>query len=269
VVVVFGDTNSTLAGALAGAKLNIPVAHVEAGLRSHDRAMPEEINRVVADHVATYLFCPTESAVSCLEVEGITDRVHNVGDLMYDALIGILPRVCAEESAALERYEVHAGAYYLATVHRQANTDDPQRLRRIFKGLAMLDAPVILPLHPRTRAALANAGIAHSTNVRLLDPVGYVEMVALERNARAVLTDSGGVQREAYFLEIPCVTLRQESEWPETMEGGWNVLAGADPVSIAEAATRPRPRSRPRPQFGDGHAGIKIVEALERDPPNR
>ena len=265
-VIVFGDTNSTLAGALAAAKLNLPIAHVEAGLRSHDRSMPEEVNRVVTDHLATHLLCPTTGAVDCLAAEGITEGVHRVGDLMYDALIVTLPLVQRREAEELAKRSLKPGAYYLATIHRQANTDNPGVLRRLFQALSVVDLPVVLPLHPRTLAAAREAAVHPADNITVTEPVGYVEMLALERNARAVLTDSGGVQREAYFLEVPCVTLREETEWSETLESGWNVLAGSDPARIAEAARRPRPQQPPGRVFGDGHAAARIVEILERDP---
>jgi UDP-N-acetylglucosamine 2-epimerase len=268
-VIVFGDTNSTLAGALAAAKLGLPVAHVEAGLRSYDRSMPEEVNRIVADHLSTWLLCPTATAVECLRREGIERGVHHVGDLMYDSLLAILPRVEAKSTGILASRGLEPGAYYLATVHRPANTDDPARLRTLFEAFGRLDASVLLPLHPRTREAAAAQGIDPGPQVRLVDPVGYVEMIALQRHARAVLTDSGGVQREAYFLATPCVTLREESEWPETAAGGWNVLAGCDPDRIIAAAQRGRPAQPPLPAFGDGAAASKIVEILERDPPQR
>ena len=266
-VVVFGDTNSTLAGALAAAKLGLPVAHVEAGVRSYDE-IPEEINRVLTDHVARYLFCPTATAVECLAREGIRSRVYNVGDLMFDALCALLPRVEKEADTLLERLDLETGAYFLATTHRQENTDDENRLAAIFQALGALPAPVVLPLHPRTRKALDAAGIRPWENIRLLDPVGYIEMIGLEKNARAILTDSGGVTREAYFLGVPCVTLRDDFEWPETLAGGWNVLAGADPEAIVAAAIRPRPGGPPESGFGDGRAAAKIIEALERDPPD-
>jgi UDP-N-acetylglucosamine 2-epimerase len=268
-VIVFGDTNSTLAGALAAAKLGIAVAHVEAGLRSYDRSMPEEVNRVLTDHVSSYLFCPTTTAVDCLHKEGIEAGVYQTGDLMYDSLLASLPQVEAIEESVLESQGVKAGAYYLATVHRPSNTDDPLALHSLIEAFGRLDAPVVLPLHPRSRAALDTFGIDAGPNLRLCEPVAYFEMLALECNARAVLTDSGGVQREAYFLSVPCVTLRKETEWPETAAGGWNVLAGTDPEQIVAAAQRPRPQSSPLPVFGDGRAASKIVEILERDPPNR
>ena len=268
-VLVYGDTNSTLAGALTASKLNLPLAHVEAGFRSHNRAMPEEINRVLTDHVARYLFCVTTVSVDCLRLEGITRGVHQVGDLMYDSLLAVLPRAQAIEDTVLVRYGIATGAYFLSTIHRPANTDDPAAMRSIFAAFARLDAPVVLPLHPRTKAALAEASIIPPANVTAVDPVGYVEMLALERNARAILSDSGGVRREAYFLGVPSVTLRDDTEWPETLPTGWDVLAGADADKIVEAAHRPRPQNPPPPIFGDGHAAARIVEVLERDPPNR
>ena len=268
-VLVYGDTNSTLAGALAASKLGIPVAHVEAGFRSYERDLPEEINRVLTDHVAAFLFCATAKAVECLRREGIETGVHEVGDLMYDSMLTALPRAQAIEAEVLVRHDAKPGAYYLATVHRAASTDDAATLRAIFEALGRLELPVVLPLHPRTRAAMSAAVVAASANVRLTDPVSYIEMLTLERNARAILTDSGGVRREAYFLSIPCVTLRTESEWPETLATGWDVLAGADVERIVTAAQRPRPQTPPPPLFGDGHAAERIVEILKHDPPHR
>jgi len=268
-VLVYGDTNSTLAGALAASKLGIPVAHVEAGFRSYERDLPEETNRVLTDHVASYLFCATAQAVECLRREGIEDGVHEVGDLMYDSMLTALPRARAGEAEVLSRHGVEPGAYYLATVHRAASTDDTATLSALFDAFSRLDMPVVLPLHPRTRAAMAFAKVEAPTNVRISDPVSYIEMLALERNARAILTDSGGVRREAYFLGIPCVTLRTESEWPETLATGWDVLAGANVDLIVSAAQRPRPEAPPPPLFGDGHAADRIVEILKHDPPHR
>jgi UDP-N-acetylglucosamine 2-epimerase len=267
-VLVYGDTNSTLAGALAAAKLDLPLAHVEAGFRSYNRSMPEEVNRVLSDHVSNYLFCATEAAVACLKREGIERGVHHVGDLMYDSLLAVLPRVAEIESKVLDSHGVEAGAYYLATIHRPASTDSPAVLRALFEALGRLDGPVVLPLHPRTREAMGQTGVAPAANLRICPPVGNLEMIALERNARCILSDSGGVRREAYFLATPCVTLREDSEWPEVLDSGWDVLAGADIDRILEAAPRPRPQDAPPPIFGDGHAAEKIVETLERDPPD-
>jgi len=271
-VVIYGDTNSTLAGALAAAKLGLPLAHVEAGLRSFVRAMPEEVNRIVADSVATHLFAPTQTAVDNLVREGHAlaeaaargraSRVYLTGDVMYDALLQHAP-VAAARSGVLERLALRPGEYALATVHRAANTDDPARLERIFDALAALDEPVVVPLHPRTRAALAHTDIEVEPPVRVIDPVGYLEMLALEQHARVVLTDSGGVQKEAYLLRVPCVTLRDETEWLETLAGGWNVLAGVDSDRILAAARRTRPQGEPPPVFGDGHAAEHMVRALE------
>jgi UDP-N-acetylglucosamine 2-epimerase len=262
-VVIYGDTNSTLAGALAAAKLQIPVAHVEAGLRSFNRAMPEEVNRIVADHVSAYLFAPTRTAVSHLAREGITAGVTLTGDIMYDVLMANAP-VAAARSTILRDLGLVAKGYALATVHRAANTDAPERLADIIDALSLLKEPVVVPLHPRTRAALMGTDIEVEPPVRLIDPVGYLDMLALQQNARAVLTDSGGVQKEAYLLGVPCVTLRDETEWTETLEGGWNVLAGADPARILAAARREPPSGAPPPVFGDGHAAERMVEAIEQ-----
>ncbi len=274
-VVIYGDTNSTLAGALAAAKLNIPLAHVEAGLRSFVREMPEEVNRVVADSVSAYLFAPTQTAVDNLLREGhvlpppaagppaaARGRIYLTGDIMYDALLVHAP-LAAAQSRILDELALPPGGYALATVHRAANTDDPARLERIIEALAMLGEPVVLPLHPRTRAALAHTDIEVDAAVRLIDPVGYLDMLALQQHARMVLTDSGGVQKEAYLLGVPCVTLREETEWVETLADGWNVLAGAHPERILAAARRARPPGEPPPVFGDGHAAERMVEALE------
>ncbi len=263
VVVIYGDTNSTLAGALAAAKLAIPVAHVEAGLRSYVRDMPEEINRLVADRLSTYLFAPTDNAVANLAREGMLAGVTMTGDIMYDVL---LRHVAAadEKSRVLRDLALEPGGYVLATVHRAANTDDPRRLAEIFDALALLREPVVVPLHPRTRAALLRTDIEVEAPVRIVEPVGYLDMLALERHARMVLTDSGGVQKEAYLLGVPCVTLRDETEWVETLGGGWNALAGADSERILAAARRARPPGEPPPVFGDGHAAEKMVAALEQ-----
>jgi UDP-GlcNAc3NAcA epimerase len=262
-VLVYGDTNSTLAGALAAVKLHIPLAHVEAGLRSYDRRMPEEINRVLTDHCADLLFCPSATAVENLAREGITAGVHLVGDVMYDSLLQQLP----DERAAretLSQQGLSPREYVLVTVHRAANTDDPARLGAILRALAELELPAVFPIHPRTRKAMAAAGLSPAPNVRLREPLGYREMLSLERHARTILTDSGGVQKEAFFLGVPCVTLRDETEWPETVECGWNVLAGADRERIVAAAKRPAPQGERPLLFGDGHAAEKIVRSLER-----
>jgi len=298
-VLVYGDTNSTLAGALAAAKLHIPVAHVEAGLRSFNRRMPEEINRVLTDHVSTILFCPTETAVNNLKREGFTNIVNdghlvsdlhphelrtthhepvvlNVGDVMYDSVLYNL-KLVEGRSDVLERLHLLPNEpnelnepmrYALATVHRAENTDDPERLWSIFQGLneiARSVMPVILPLHPRTRRVLSSLSptpYPSTPLLRLIDPVSYLDMLLLEKNAKLILTDSGGVQKEAFILKRPCITLREETEWLETVEAGWNVLVGADPESIVEGTKgflrdgAPRTDAAP---YGDGQASKRIA----------
>ena len=260
-VLVYGDTNSTLAGALAAVKLHIPVAHVEAGLRSFNRRMPEEINRVLTDHISTLLFCPTETAVRNLAQEGLVEGVHNVGDVMYDAALHN-SQLAEEESRILETLGLKPKGYLLATVHRPDNTDIPHNLRSIIAALGSLEATVLLPLHPRTRKALHELGITLEGNVRVVAPVGYLDMLILEKNACLILTDSGGIQKEAYFFAVPCVTLRQETEWVETVEAGWNVLVGADRRKIVEVVESFHPQGERANLFGDGRASVKVVEIL-------
>jgi UDP-N-acetylglucosamine 2-epimerase len=224
-VMVYGDTNTTLAGGLAASKLHIPVAHVEAGLRSFNKKMPEEINRVLTDHLSDLLFCLTQTAVENLRREGIEKGVYLVGDVMYDAVLLYLD-LAERKSEIMERLGLKPKSYALATVHRAENTDQPERLRTIFDGLERVaeeGLSVILPLHPRTRKHLNTLGI-HPKEVQVLDPVSYLDMLVLEKNARVILTDSGGVQKEAFFFRVPCVTLREETEWVETVERGWNTL---------------------------------------------
>ncbi len=260
-LLVYGDTNSTLAGALVGAKLHIPVAHVEAGLRSYDRRMPEEVNRVVADHLSTLLLCPTDTAVANLAREGITEGVAVVGDVMYDAFTQNL-EVARRECGVVAELGLEPGAFQLMTVHRAENVDDPDRLRSIMRGVGDSGQTVVFPVHPRTRAAMAEHGIEPARNVKLIEPVGYFEMLALEDAAALVVTDSGGVQKEAYFAGRPCVTLRDATEWTETVAAGWNTLVGTEPAAIS-AAMRSFRASGARPAFfGDGHAAERIVEAL-------
>lgn len=260
-VLIYGDTNSTLAGALAAAKAGLPLAHVEAGLRSFNRAMPEEINRLVADHLATLLFCPTEAAVQNLEREGIREGVHLVGDVMYDAFLYNLAAARAR-SDVLRRLGIRRGGYALATVHRAGNTDDAGNLGGIFTALGRLPIPVILPLHPRTRKLLAQFDISIPANVSVLDPLGYLDMLILEENAECILTDSGGIQKEAYLAGVRCLTLREETEWVETVEAGWNRLTGADPERILSAYVDWRPPAERPPLYGDGHAAEKIRDLL-------
>lgn len=223
-VLIYGDTNSTVAGALAAAKLHIPIAHVEAGLRSFNRRMPEEINRVLADHVSTLLFCPTRTAIANLAAEGITRGVHAVGDVMFDTTLAAIER-SAGCSTILEQLTLTPKAYSVATIHRAENTDDPVRLGRVVDWLeqAARTAPIIMPVHPRTRKLFAQRGISPA-GLTLIDPIGYLDMTRLVHHAAAVFTDSGGLQKEAYFHRVPCVTLRDETEWVETVEAGWNRL---------------------------------------------
>ena len=263
----YGDTNSTLAGALAAAKLEVPVAHVEAGLRSFNRSMPEEVNRVVTDHVSALLFCPTPAAVENLTAEGIRDGVHLVGDVMFDVAIRSLSAAEAH-STILEQLDVAKGAYFLATAHRPSNTDVPENLRSIVEAFLALEAPVIFPVHPRTKKRLEEQGLLReldsASHIKVTPPLGYLDFVKLQKHARRILTDSGGVQKEAWFHGVPCVTLREDTEWVETLEGGWNVLVGSDKASIIAAASAPEPpaTSRTLPEYADGHAAQRTVDLL-------
>ncbi len=262
-VLIYGDTNSTLAGALAAAKLHIKVAHVEAGLRSFNRAMPEEINRTLADHISDLLFCPSQTAVENLRVEGITRGVQLVGDVMADALASAAERA-KTRSSILARLQLEEKGYLLATVHRAENTDDLARLQGILAGFAGLDKPIIFPVHPRTRKVLEQLGNPHIAiaKLRLIDPLGYLDMVRLIQATRMVLTDSGGLQKEAFWLGVPCVTLRDETEWVETVQAGWNVLAGATSARIIQSVSKfALPTSHP-PLYGDARAAAKIEAAL-------
>lgn len=266
-VFVYGDTNSTLAAALAAVKLHIPLHHVEAGLRSFNRAMPEEHNRVLTDHCSDGLYCPTSRAVTNLQAEGITRGVHQVGDPMLDALMRFLP-LARCESAIMERLNLTPKEYGVATIHRPYNTDEPERLVGALRALGSLEQIVVFPVHPRTRAAVD--GILRDCpqrygNLRVIEPLGYLDALRLQENARFILTDSGGMQKEAYMLGVPCLTLRPETEWVETIESGWNVLVEPDQAQIASAVSRIDPR-RARPQlYGDGRASEKIVAALEQE----
>lgn len=251
-VLIYGDTNSTAAGALAAAKLDIPVAHVEAGLRSFNRRMPEEINRVVADHLSSILFCPTRTAVDNLRNEGITRGVHQVGDVMYDVTLRAVQRA-EGRSRVLERLELEPERYAVATVHRAENTEDPERFERILAFLsdAGRGIPIVMPVHPRTRKLMEARKLAPA-NLRLVEPLGYLDMSRLVHHAATVLTDSGGLQKEAYFHRVPCVTLRDETEWVETIDAGWNRL-------WVTPDWKPR---RDIPDYGDGQASNLIAEIL-------
>ena len=266
-VLIYGDTNSTLAGALAAVKLHIPVAHVEAGLRSFNRRMPEEINRVVADCLSSLLFCPTDTAVANLAQEGITEGVHQVGDVMYDSVLHNL-KLAVESSDAMRRLGLEAKGFYLATIHRAENTDDPGRLGGILEAFEKIETPIILPLHPRTRKTLGAHLERLGGKIRVIDPVSYLDMLVLEQNTRMVLTDSGGMQKEAYWSSVPCVTLRDETEWVELVEAGCNVVAGVDPDAIRIAIDKFErgrcrlPDGQPTDLYGDGHSAERIVAIL-------
>jgi UDP-GlcNAc3NAcA epimerase len=258
---VYGDTNSTLAGALAAAKLGVRVAHVEAGLRSFNRSMPEEHNRVLTDHCADLLFCPTEQAAQLLAREGITRGVKVVGDVMFDAALHFAARA-RMHSTILDRLGLTRKEFALATLHRPYNVDDPARLADALDAFARLGMPVVFPVHPRTGARLEGRELPAADRLRLIDPVGYLDMLALEQDAALILTDSGGVQKEAYFFTTPCITLRPETEWVETVAAGWNRLAWGGPDAVLAAARAPWPRTPPPPVFGDGHASERIIAAL-------
>lgn len=256
-VLVYGDTNSTLAGALAAAKLHVPVAHIEAGLRSFNRRMPEEINRVLTDHISTLLFAPTCTAKANLQAEGIDERkIRLVGDVMYDVALFYKERAVKPEW--FDELGMEDSEYVLCTIHRAENTDDSKRLMAIFRGLADSALPVILPLHPRTRSKLEALGVSAASNVRVTDPVGYLEMVWLEMHCRAVATDSGGVQKEAYFHNKPCITLRDETEWVELIEAGVNKIVGSSSTKIKHAILSAEFNCTNEQIYGDGHAASKI-----------
>jgi UDP-GlcNAc3NAcA epimerase len=259
-VLVYGDTNSTLAGALAASKLRVPVAHVEAGLRSFDRRMPEELNRVLVDRVSSLLFAPSGSAVGNLKDEGITEGVHEVGDVMLDANLRLAP-IAQERSQALELAGVAPGSYALVTVHREANTREPA-LGRIVEALNALEEPVVFPLHPRTAGAIESMGLRLAGHVHPRRPAGYLDFAALASQARVILTDSGGVQKEAYWYEVPCVTLRENTEWVETVEAGWNHLVGTDPGAIVAASREASPGPEHPSLYGDGHAADLIADVI-------
>lgn len=270
-VLVYGDTNSTLAGALAAAKMGIPVAHVEAGLRSFNRAMPEELNRILTDHLAQHLFAPTAVAMAHLAHEGIAaGQCHLVGDVMYDSMLRLGPRARAT-STVLEREGLTARGYILATVHRAENTGSGAQLEMVLQGLADAgrDLPVVLPLHPRTRALLGSEGSTPDFGVglRFIEPQGYLDMLALEASARLVITDSGGVQKEAFFQRVPCLTLRHETEWTELVTAGWNRLvppesSQAIALAVQDALAAPDPAEPAEPLYGGGQAGPKIAALL-------
>jgi UDP-GlcNAc3NAcA epimerase len=264
-VIVYGDTNSTLAGSLAAAKLLIPIAHVEAGLRSYRHAMPEEINRVLTDHISNVLLCPTGVAASNLSKEGITRGVHVVGDTMVQSLIEIMPRL---DPAVLSKFGVIERGYVLATIHRQENADSMDKMTEIIGAMLEHKGEIVLPLHPRTVKNLTAWGmmdeLKKARNIKVVEPMDYVTFTTMEKFAEHIMTDSGGVQKEAYFFKVPCTTIRDETEWVETLEGGWNVLTGASRKEIASSLKRERPTS-PQISYGDAYVSTRIVNILEKE----
>ncbi len=260
-VIVRGDTNSTLAGTLVTSKMNIPFAHIEAGERSFNRFMPEEINRLVADRLATLHFCVSKKAVDNLANEGISTSVHWVGDVMLDALLYARP-IARAKSRILEELSIEPQKYVLATIHRAMNTDEPERLKQIMEAFNQVGEIIILPVHPRTRKSLANINVQIEKHIHMIEPVGYFDMLSLEENARLIATDSGGVQREAYYMSVPCLTLRDESEWGETVNTGWNKLVGADKEQIVNNWFSFKPPREHPSIYGEGKAAQNITKII-------
>jgi UDP-N-acetylglucosamine 2-epimerase (non-hydrolysing) len=262
-MIVFGDVNSTLAGALVAAKLHIPVAHIEAGLRSFNKTMPEEINRILVDHLSDFLFCPTKTAVENLKKEGIKKGVYNVGDVMYDVLINL--KVKIKKSSFLKRLGIKSKQYLLLTVHRASNTDNLDNLRKIITAAMKSGERIIFSIHPRTQKQFKKLKINKVKNLKVIGPVGYLDMLALEKNAKKILTDSGGIQKEAYWLKVPCITLREDTEWVETVKAGWNVLVGVNEKKIIKEIKYFDPISSKKlfkEYFGRGNSVKKIIKIL-------
>lgn len=262
-ILVYGDTNSTLAGALAASKLLIPVIHVEAGLRSFNKSMPEEQNRILTDHISKLLLAPTKDAEKNLEKEGIKNGVHNIGDVMYDAVLMFKEKSKIKEKL-LEKIGVKKNEYILATIHRAENTNNIERLKNIIEALNESSATIVLPLHPRTKKFIEEYGLNFAEDIKVIEPVGYLEMLMLEGNSQKIVTDSGGVQKEAYFMSKPCITMRDETEWVETVDVGWNVVVGTDKAKILESIKNFNPKNEQPYIFGDGKASEKIVELIKK-----
>ena len=267
-ILIYGDANSTIAGALVGAKLYIPVVHVEAGLRSFDRKMPEEVNRIASDSISSLLFCPTQTAVKNLETEGITKGVYNVGDIMLETYL-YYKNQAQKNSKILNKLNLKSKEFILCTVHRASNTDNIENLRNIFIGLTESHEPIILPLHPRTKKKITqNKTLKRyiGKNIRSIEPIGYFDMINLETNAKKIVTDSGGVQKEAYFCKVPCITLRENTEWVETIEQGVNQLVGVNPEKMKESINNfyPQEQDYSKQLFGDGKTSAKIIEILQQ-----
>lgn len=263
-VMVYGDTNSTLAGALVAAKLHVPVIHIEAGLRSFNKKMPEEINRIMTDHVSEFLFCPTQTAIDNLTNENITHNVFNIGDVMYDAVL-YNKGLAAEKSEILKEHGLTEKGFHLITIHRAENTDDIGHMKNILDAFSKIEEVKVWPIHPRTKHKLEGYGLDLSSvpNLKVIDPVGYLDMLTLEANALKIVTDSGGVQKEAYFMKVPCVTVREQTEWVETLEEDANILVGTD-VEKLLAAVKKEVNPSYKEAFGDGKAAEKIVELIKR-----
>lgn len=260
-VLVYGDTNSTLAGALAASKLLIPVIHIEAGLRSFNKAMPEEQNRILTDHISDLLLVPTEDAIKNLTNEGIKKGIHNVGDVMYDAVL-MFKEIAKSKSGLLKELDVNSGEYILTTIHRAENTNDINRLRNMIEALNESGEKIILPLHPRTKKFIEGYGLNFNENIKVIDPIGYLEMLMLEENSKMIVTDSGGVQKEAYFMGKPCITMRDETEWVETVACGWNIVVGTDKSKILDNIRNFKPTRIQQAIFGDGNAAQKILNII-------
>lgn len=262
-VLVYGDTNSTLAGALCASKMLIDVAHVEAGLRSFNMKMPEEQNRIITDRISNLLFVPTNTAENNLKNEGIKNGIYNVGDVMYDAILNFRAMASKKEEFIC-KHELKDKKYILVTIHRAENTNDINRMKNIIKAINESGENIIFPIHPRTRKYLSNYNLKFSDNVKVIEPVGYLEMICLELYSQKIMTDSGGVQKEAYFMKKPCITVRDETEWVETLQSGWNVLTGTDTSKILDAIQNFKPVKKQEPIFGDGNSAQKIVNIIDK-----
>lgn len=260
-VVVYGDTNSTLAGALCASKLLIPIVHIEAGVRSFNVKMPEEQNRILTDHISKILFTPTDTAKNNLLAEGILDNIYNVGDVMFDSIIKY-KELAKKQSCIIEKLNYSNKGYILATIHRAENTNSINRLSNIIEALNESDEDIILPLHPRTKKYIENYGIIIGDNIKVIEPIGYLDMIQLEANSRKIITDSGGMQKEAYFMKKICITIRDETEWVETVESGWNIIVGANKYKILEAITNTISGKKYTQLFGDGKAALKIIDII-------
>lgn len=260
-VLVYGDTNSTLAGALAASKLLIPIAHIEAGLRSFNMNMPEEQNRILTDHISKYLFAPTDTAIRNLKNENIINNVYNTGDVMFDA-IKLFKEKALKTSSVLKDNNIIPNEYILSTIHRAENTNSINKLKNIIDALNEYNKSIVLPLHPRTLKFIKDYGLKINTNIKIINPVGYLDMINLENNAKKIVTDSGGVQKEAYFLQKPCITMRDETEWLETVENGWNIIVGSDKEKILNAIINFNPNGDQKMVFGLGNAADIISEKL-------